>query len=120
VRKSWRYHYAIEGRRIYVIEDLLEWAKWFETADRGIDATHFFGFTVSTIFLALDHNFCDCGPPVLFETMVFYPDGHGREQWRYRTYDGAVWGHRIAVYKTAFAYLPRWLWNKLWRRDEEE
>lgn len=26
---------------------------------------------MSTVFLGLDHNFCDEGPPLLFETMVF-------------------------------------------------
>lgn len=31
-----------------------------------------FSATVSTVFLGTDHNFFDKGPPLLFETMVFY------------------------------------------------
>lgn len=34
------------------------------------------GTRVSTIFLRLDHNFTEEGPPVLFETMVFL-----KEEW---------------------------------------
>jgi hypothetical protein len=38
---------------------------------------------VSTVFLAIDHNFGRDGEPVLFETMVFR--GEEREQYRYST-----------------------------------
>lgn len=53
-----------------------EWSTWFENAgevrvvarDELPD-----GHTVSTVFLGIDHNFGDTGPPILFETMVFRP-----------------------------------------------
>lgn len=55
-------------------------------------------YTVSTIFLGLDHSFMG-EVPVLFETMAFSrrEDGRGTfrdEQYRYRTWAEAIRGHR--------------------------
>jgi len=56
-----------------------EWAAWFETADRRVARTSVGkGIDVSTAFLALDHNFSEIGPPLLYETMVFGGPHHGR------------------------------------------
>lgn len=50
---------------------------------------------ISTIFLAINHQYGD-GPPILFETMIF--GGIWREyQERYSTYDKAMKGHARAV-----------------------
>lgn len=46
---------------------------------------------VSTVFLAIMHP-----GGMLFETMVF-GGKHDRDQWRYRTWDEAVAGHRRVV-----------------------
>jgi hypothetical protein len=54
---------------------------------------------VSTVFLGLDHNFRDEGPPILFETMIFGEtddDPVGR-QWRYATWAEAELGHMAIV-----------------------
>ena len=51
-------------------EDIREWAQWFHTANRRIALTELDGAEVSTVFLALDHNY-GMGPPLLYETMVF-------------------------------------------------
>jgi hypothetical protein len=52
--------------------------------------------TISTVFLGIDHNFSQEGPPVVFETMVF-----GGEQdelcERYSTWKEAVYGHNHMV-----------------------
>lgn len=58
-----------------VIEpDLLKWARWFETATRTLKRDELpSGYTVSTVFLGLDHNFNPNGEPLLWETMVFAP-----------------------------------------------
>lgn len=68
------------------------WADWFETADRQVARTDIGRTCVSTVFLGLDHNFCDDGPPLLFETMVFGGE-HDQYQERYSTWDEAVNGH---------------------------
>ena len=50
-------------------EDIIEWATWFETADRVVAKSTKDDIEVSTVFLGTDHQFGD-GPPLLFETMV--------------------------------------------------
>ena len=51
---------------------------------------------VSTVFLGLDHNHSQEGPPILFETMIFGGE-HDQSQWRYWTFDEALQGHRWSV-----------------------
>lgn len=53
--------------------NLERWAKWFEkdVKRRIVRRTPVEDYVVSTVFLGLDHNFSDSGPPVLWETMVF-------------------------------------------------
>ena len=52
---------------------------------------------VSTVFLSIDHG-DGVGPPVLFETMVFW-EGHDldQSQWRYTSYEAAMTGHAAVV-----------------------
>jgi hypothetical protein len=57
-------------------DDLLEWCRWFETADRSVGDTHLGPLRVSTAFLGVPH--CDNsltgdGFDFLWETMVFGP-----------------------------------------------
>lgn len=52
--------------------DVLEWAKWFESAGktRIVNQTVVDDVEVSTVFLGLDHSF-GVGEPLIYETMVF-------------------------------------------------
>lgn len=91
--------------------DVLVWAKWFEEhQDRHIADDTVRGMRISTVFLGIDHNFTEDGPPVLWETMVF---GGGRDlyQERYTSREEAVEGHKRAL---AVARKVRW-WRGLWR-----
>jgi hypothetical protein len=65
-------HYILdENKKIKPVE-LLEWAQWLENnPDRVVGKTIIGEVKVSTVFLGLDHNFWDDGPPVLWETMIF-------------------------------------------------
>jgi hypothetical protein len=54
------------------------------------------GYSVSTVFLVLDHNHGD-GPPVLWETMVFDPEGEALGCRRYTSRDDAQHGHDETV-----------------------
>ena len=76
-------------------DDLFEWARWFETADRTIALTQLDGMRVSTVFLGLDHSF-GSGEPLLFETLIFGGphDGEGK---RYATREQAMVGHELFV-----------------------
>jgi hypothetical protein len=94
-------HYILVGHQVVSCSDLMTWARWFETADRCVAYTEQDEVRVSTVFLGLDHNYRDEGPPVLFETIVFT----GHDSWvdeqmeRYSTWDEAVEGHRNMVAK---------------------
>lgn len=67
--------YRLRGHEVEPMYVLLDWAAWYETADRRVARTSvaFNGddVEVSTIFLGLDHGWR--GPPILFETMCFLP-----------------------------------------------
>lgn len=52
------------------------------------------GIEVSTVFLAINHDFLGEGEPVLWETMVFAGDWDGLYQDRYTSHADAVAGHR--------------------------
>jgi hypothetical protein len=57
------------------------------------------GNRISTVWLGMDHNWGEKGPPHLFETMIFSPPESfiHRHLWRYSTWDEAVEGHKKAV-----------------------
>ena len=73
-------------------DDLFTWAEWFETADRSVALDRVGEVEVSTVFLGIDHNHGDRGPPILFETMIFGGDLDGRAD-RYATRSQAVAAH---------------------------
>lgn len=91
--------YILKDKEPVPVDDVLEWAKWLETADskRQVDFTVIdTGEEVSTVFIGLDYRFLGDGPPLLFQTMVFGGDFDG-EQWRYSTWDEAEAGHKRMV-----------------------
>ena len=85
--------YILDGHKPVLCDDLMKWAKWFETADREVAKTSISDeITVSTVFLDLNHNYGD-GEPLLFETMIF--DGKlDEEMERYSTWEDAEEGHK--------------------------
>ena len=87
--------YVLEGRTPKPVEDLLEWARAFETVDRCVAKQFVGNARISTVFLGLDHNFGE-GPPVLFETMIFNGPHDGYQD-RYSTWEEAEVGHSKAV-----------------------
>ena len=94
-------HYRPEGQTP-VPCGLLEWAPWFETAERHVAITiHPAGVLVSTVFLGIDHSMFRLRdmPPVLFETMMFIQStGYaGNYCVRSCTWESAESDHRRAV-----------------------
>lgn len=85
-------HFILVDREVVEEPDLLTWATWIETADRQVKLSIQGDVRVSTVFLGLDHNFSDHGPPLHFETMAFVGhDDVGQE--RYTTWAEAEEGH---------------------------
>lgn len=93
-------NYKLDGHTPVRVEDTIEWAKWFEKAERKVAHDTVNGVEVSTVFLGIDHSFGRAGPPVLFETMVFGGELN-EEQERYRTWDEAVRGHAEMLARVA-------------------
>lgn len=57
--------------------NLFKWAEWFEDFENRMVKQSFIGeLCVSTVFLALDHRVGKKGPPILWETIVFSPQGN--------------------------------------------
>lgn len=78
-------------------QDLLTWARWFETANRHLAKDRISAKVwVSTVFLGLDHSFGEGEEPVLWETMIF-GGRHDQATWRYRSQEEALKGHQRAV-----------------------
>ena len=92
-----------ENNNPVLAPDILTWGKWFEEAQKtgrrnvGKDEVDN-KYRVSTVFLGLDHNFGNGGPPVLWETMIFPMDDWGELYCdRYSSHEAAVEGHKKAV-----------------------
>lgn len=91
--------YILKDRKPVLVEDVEEWGKWFETADRQIALDELDGVRVWTVFLGIEH-YAGC----LFETMIF-GGPMDQQQRRYRTYEEAEQGHKemVAEVKQALA-----------------
>jgi hypothetical protein len=84
--------YILDGQIPIPVGDLVEWAQWFEKADRHVAQDVIEGIRISTVFLGLDHSFGRTPYPILFETMVF-GGKFDQECERYATWEQAVVGH---------------------------
>lgn len=76
-------------------QDVIEWARWFERADRTVRRDTIDGVTVSTVFLGIDHSFGG-GAHILYETMIF-GGPHDGKMWRYSTRHQSIEGHKRAL-----------------------
>ena len=91
-----------DGHTPVPVDDLSDWARRFRITDRHVAQTDVGPSHVSTVFLGIDHNFGDDGPPVLFETLVF--DGPlAGEMTRYCTWADAAAGHTEMVARVTAA-----------------
>lgn len=96
-------YYILEDQTVIPCDDIEKWIAFIE-GGKCVIATEFIceHVQVSTVFLAIDHNVYTIQSiltrapkqaPILFETKVFNGEHDGFTQ-RYRTYGGALAGHR--------------------------
>ena len=85
--------YILDGHKAVPCDDVFEWGRWFEKANRRVAEEVRGEIRVSTVFLGLDHSF-GSGPPLLFETMIFGMKDIYQE--RYSTWEEAEDGHKRA------------------------
>lgn len=111
-RKMSNHWYILKGRKPVAVPFWRQ-MQWMQRATRTphrptltIMRSRAGDYIVSTIFLGMDHAFMS-PIPVLFETMAFLRPGRpgeGKfrdEQYRYRTWEEAVKGHRQLVTRLA-------------------
>jgi hypothetical protein len=96
-------HYVLRGHTAVPVHPVV-FGRWFAAhfLERSV-GEDFVGdprsanvVRISTVFLGLDHQFNEDGPPILFETMIFGGTCDG-QQARYSTWDQAEKGHRATV-----------------------
>jgi len=87
-------YYKLEGKMAVTCNSLMEWVEWFETASRKVVHDEINEIMISTVFLGLDHNFSRRGDPLLFVTLVFFPNGETGRMRRYFTWGEAEQGHK--------------------------
>lgn len=90
---------SISGR---AIDEVKQWAEMFESSERIVEQTMVNRYWISTVFLGLNHNWDDDGPPLWFETMVFEELSSGKTKSdrfcrRYTTWAEAEAGHAAMV-----------------------
>lgn len=95
------YLYDEDGRITGASSDpdvIKEFTDAFAGENRIVAKTDVGPLHVSTVFLAIDHNWSPDpdAPPILFETMIF-GDNEDEYQERYSTWDEAEKGHARAV-----------------------
>ena len=88
-------YYKWVNKQILPCESFIDWALWYENADRIIKRTYVKHVLISTVFLSIDHAFCQ-ETPVLFETLVFKGKFDGVMK-RYTTYKDSLKGHEETV-----------------------
>lgn len=101
--------YILNEKKQPIKTPMIEANKWMQAnngANKKVAYDEIGEIRISTVFLSLDHNHSNGGPPVLWETMVFGildEDGNEDEkQERYTSHEAALEGHN------------RWLeWVKL-------
>lgn len=102
-------HYVLAGTEVVPVpgDDARTWALWMQQASRRVAETWVTPMLrISTIFLGLNHQFFEDGPPLLFETLVFR-NGYADEQERYSTWHEAEQGHEHMVdYVKETLYAP--------------
>ena len=100
-------HYVLRGRTPVPVYDVLKWARAFERGNHRV-AVHVIHqsaadpVTVSTVFLGVDHNWANDGPPLVFESLVFGGPLNG-QMYRYSTWEEAAAGHKILTEEAAIA-----------------
>ncbi len=90
----------VDGK-VVPVDDILEWGRWFETADRRVAMTVLNRrkrIRVSTVFLGIDHGDLYGGRrgELWFETIVFGTSIHAAQE-RYPDIESARRGHARMV-----------------------
>ena len=109
-----KYYILTPDHKIKVVNTVEEWAEQFENESRTVCRTAVGDYTVSTVFLGIDHNYHSDGPPILFECMIFKTmEADPGKRWegkyedfqeRYATYKEAMARHKDIILRLKAGY----------------
>lgn len=94
---KYKYMFDQKTKKVTVCDDLLEWVKYMETADRIVAKDKVEETTVLTVFLGINQNWGG-GDPILFQTMIFGGE-FNKFQEQHTSYEEALKGHKRALKK---------------------
>jgi len=103
-----RYYTLLDDHSVVPCDDLTKWAQGFETTLRNIKQEYVGTIYISTVFLGLNHNYSENGPPLVFETMVF-GGKYDQVQYRTSTYAEALRAHILARDEVRRTWYGRWI-----------
>lgn len=90
-------HYILKHRKPVPVP-MPVWAYWFgKPHSRRIRLTYLGDMRISTVFLGLNHELSELGPPLLFETMIFGLFKDDEYQTRCTHHRQALQMHKMAV-----------------------
>jgi len=94
--------YILKDKTAVPCEDIRKWGRFLEDwKTRRVARTNLpDGGFISTVFMGIDHQLDDNGPPLLFETIIFNGNEY-TDIWRYFTWDEAIEGHQRVVKECA-------------------
>jgi hypothetical protein len=88
--------YILRNKLAVPVATVEEWGRFFQTENRIVAVEQIGGYTISTVFLGLDHSFGG-ELPILFETMIFGPDHDTVDMDRCGTWEEAIDMHERMV-----------------------
>jgi len=93
--------YILKRRKPVRYNDLFTYALAKNNYRNRVRVSYIGDLQVSTVFLNIDHDYCNKGRPILFETMIFKLSAKGSEpldyQLRCSTHREALHMHRVSV-----------------------
>jgi len=93
--------YTLKHRKPVHYDDPLQYARTMMRGTNKIRVSYIGVLQVSTVFLNIDHAYCDKGRPILFETMIFKLSANGPEPLNYQlrcsTHREALRMHKVSV-----------------------
>jgi hypothetical protein len=102
-----RYYIEKNNVPVQVDRDTADvWAYENESANRRVALDKVYDYEVSTVFLTVDHNWSGEGAPILYETMVFGPEGREVSMFRYRMKTAAIVGHNKCLTYLRNGFIP--------------
>jgi hypothetical protein len=109
------YYYILKGHEPVEVEDIIEWGEFFKDTNARILARTFITskIWVSTVFLGLNHNW-GCGPPILFETMIF--GGQFDEDYQTRAF---TWDESLQQHARAISFVEKHIRHRINKRKKQ-